>query len=94
VWFSFTCRFITLVKYVLVLQSDIATLIQCDLFLQTEVPTLIQRVFVLQADVPHLSRLLHWDSARPAVRCADGHRSGGQQAVSVRIPQVIMARGR
>lgn len=54
----------------------------------------IKSVLVLQADVPHVPRLLHGRSARPAVRRADGHRSGGQQAISVRVPPLIVARGR
>jgi hypothetical protein len=55
---------------------------------------LIQYVLALQEDVPHVPRLLHGGSGRPTVRRADGHCSGGQQAVSVRVPPVIVARGR
>jgi hypothetical protein len=51
-------------------------------------------ILVLQADVPHLPRLLHGNSSRPTVRRADGHCSGGQQAVPVRVSPVIVARGR
>jgi len=51
-------------------------------------------VLFLQADVPHLPRLLHGRSARPALRRANGHSSGGQQAVPVRVPPLIVARGR
>lgn len=67
---------------------------QCVLVLQADVRMAIKCVLVLQADVPHVPRLLHGRSARPAVRRADGHRSGGQQALSVRVPPLIVARGR
>jgi hypothetical protein len=69
-------------------------LIQCVLALQENVPMLKQCVLALQADVPHVSRLLHGGSTRPTVRRADGYCSGGQQAISVRVPPVIVARGR
>lgn len=47
-----------------------------------------------QEDVPDGARVVCWSPTRSAVRGAHGHRTGGQQAVPVRVPPFVVAGGR
>jgi len=48
----------------------------------------------LQEDVSHTSRVFPEAGPKPKVFGAHRHRTGGQQTVPVRVPQVIVAGGR
>jgi len=48
----------------------------------------------LQADVSHRARLLHGAWTGNALQRAHGHSSGGQQALPVRLPPLLVAGGR
>lgn len=50
--------------------------------------------FVVQEDVPDRPGVVHGVAGGPAVRGAHGHRTGGQQALPLRVPPVIVAGGR
>ena len=47
----------------------------------------------MQTHVSDCPSVLHWPEAGPAVRSTPGHSPGGQQAVPVRVPQVLVAGG-
>lgn len=47
-----------------------------------------------QENVPDGPRVVHGPAGRAAVRGAHGHRAGGQQAVPVRVPPIVVAGGR
>jgi len=50
--------------------------------------------FVAQEDVPDRPGVVHGVAGGPAVRCAHGHRTGGQQALPLRVPPFLVAGGR
>lgn len=50
--------------------------------------------FVLQEDVSHSARVLPETGPQPKILGAHRHRAGGQQALPVRVPQVVVASGR
>jgi len=45
----------------------------------------------LQEDVPHTARVLPEAGPKPKVFGAHRYRTGGQQTIPVRVPQVIVA---
>lgn len=49
---------------------------------------------VFQADVPDHPCVIFGCGARVQVHRIDGHRPGGQQALQIRLPQILVAGGR
>lgn len=47
--------------------------------------------FTTQENVPDGQGVVHGVAGRPAVRGAHGHRAGGQQAVPLRVPPLVVA---
>lgn len=78
----------------IILYTCFATFLTTFVFIPIYRYIIINLNFVAQEDVPYRPGVVHGIAGGPAVRCAHGHRTGGQQAVPLRVPPVFVAGGR